>query len=487
MKQLFCFCLSLLAPVFASPYVLVDVPFPEGMPPDVGALDFTPDGTLFTVLNCGELLRTSPVAEMADWEWEVFASGFHHAQGLDALSRDQVRVCQMAELTEVTDTDADGLADDYRVFSSGWGLSGNADETGAICADGRGGYYIVLGMAAPDGPTGEFTLGEHSRAGRRGLSFAAVKWRGCTLHCDAQGELSPFCYGLRRQAGIHRDSLGNVWCGDHRGDWKAATPLYHLRRGKFYGHPSSLVWDPRWPKERDPLDSYRSDLATYNEHRTWPAVQIPHKEMNGAAGEPCEIPKNFPHFAGQMLLTDSSAQRITRVMLEKVNGVYQGACTHFLDTKELGKGGHRIRFSPNGRAIYVGRAGQGRGKQTGGIQRITPKEREEPFDIYTLRILSNGFEITFNRELERPLRREDLSFRSFLYQPRWSFGSASEDKLENVVSALTKAGVGKYAVSLENFHPGRVYQLDVDKQVTSKKGERIQNTLFYYTANELPE
>ena len=37
-----------------------------------------------------------------------------------------------------------------------------------------------------------------------------------------------------------QDPDGSLWCGDNQGDWKAATPLYHLEKGKFYGHPSGL-------------------------------------------------------------------------------------------------------------------------------------------------------------------------------------------------------------------------------------------------------
>ncbi len=479
--------LVLVAPLLAGPYAIDDLPFPKGVPAEVGAIDFAPDGTFFVALRRGDVLRATPTAKVADWRWERFAGGFHNACGLDALSRDQVRVSQMAELTEASDTDGDGRADEYRVFAAGWGLSGNYHETTTLCDDGEGGYYLAVGTASHNGPTGQYTIGEYSKVGRRGRNFAAVKWRGCTLHCDARGNLTPFCYGLRMHNGIHRDSLGNLWCGDNQGDWKAATPLYHLRKGKFYGHPSSLVWDPRWPKERDPLDSYRSDLATYNKHRTWPAVQIPHQEMNRSAGEPYEIPESFPHFPGQMLLPDNNGQRITRIMLEKVNGVYQGACTHFLDTKDLRSGNHRIRFSPDGQQIYVGQTVRGWGESAEGVQRLTPKKKQEPFDIATLRILSNGFEITFTRELGRDLRKGDLSFQSFVYQPRWSYGSAPEDQFRNELSALTKTGEGKYAVSLEDFHPGRVYRLDVNGRVKSQDGERIQNTLFYYTANEVPE
>ena len=242
MKHLLLIC-ALVAPLFAASYQVEDIKFPAGVPPEVGAIDFAPDGTLFAVLRRGDVMRATPAKDATKWKWELFATGFHNGCGLDAVSRNKVRVTQMADFTEATDTDKDGTADQYRVFASGWGLSGNYHETNTIAEDGQGGYYIAIGTASHNGPTAEHTLGEYSKFGRRGRNFASVKWRGCTLHCDAKGNLTPFCYGFRMHNGIHRDSAGVLWCGDNQGDWRATTPLYHLEKGNFYGHPSALVWD----------------------------------------------------------------------------------------------------------------------------------------------------------------------------------------------------------------------------------------------------
>lgn len=475
----------LLGPLLAQPYRVENIALPENSPPEVGGLDFAPDGTLFVVLRRGDVFRATPRADPGSWEWHLFASGFHNGCGIDAVSKDKVRVTQMAEFTEASDTDGDGLADQYRAFASGWGLSGNYHETNTLTADGQGGYYLAIGTASHNGPTAEHTLGEFSAFGRRGRNFASVKWRGCTLHCDAEGNLTPFCYGFRMHNGIHLDTEGNLWCGDNQGDWRATTPFFHLEKDHFYGHPSSLVWDPSWPADKDPLLTYRNDLAAYNEHRTLPAVQIPHLEMNRSAGEPYRIPDSFPHFAGQMLLPDNNGHRVTRLMLEKVNGRFQGACTHFLDSKELRSGNHRIRFSPDGRQIYLGQTVRGWGAPAEGLQRITPLQEEEPFDIRTFEITPQGFRLTFTRELGEPLAEKDLKFQSFTYQSRWTYGSDPEDRKENPVTTITPVDARTVEVTLQDFVAGRVYQLDLSPLKSAEK-EEIQNTLFYYTANSVP-
>lgn len=476
---------ALAGPLMAAPYQVEDIKFPPNVPPEVGAIDFAPDGTLFAVLRRGDVMRATPKKDPSNWEWELFATGFHNGCGIDAVSRDKVRVTQMADFTEATDINKDGTADQYRVFAAGWGLSGNYHETNTIAHDGKGGYYIAVGTASHNGPTAEHTLGEYSKFGRRGRNFASVKWKGCTLHADASGKVTPFCYGFRMHNGIHLDSAGNLWCGDNQGDWRATTPLYYLEKGNFYGHPSALVWDERWPTDKDPLLTYREDLDAYNKHRTLPSVQLPHGEMNRSAGEPYEIPKAFPHFPGQMLLPDNNSKRISRIMLEKVNGKFQGACTHFLNGGGLRSGNHRIRFSPDGKQIYVGQTVRGWGKEAEGLQRITPTG-PEPFDITAFQITPKGFKLTFTRELEKEITEKDLRFKSFTYQSKWTYGSPQEDKQDHKIAEVKQLDGKAVEVTLENFKAGRVYQLDLQK-LKAKDGDEIQNRLFYYTANEVPK
>ena len=85
------------APLVASPYKVEDIKFPAEVPPEVGAIDFAPDGTLFAVLRRGDVMRAKPAADPANWKWELFATGFHNGCGIDAVSRNKVRVTQMAD------------------------------------------------------------------------------------------------------------------------------------------------------------------------------------------------------------------------------------------------------------------------------------------------------------------------------------------------------------------------------------------------------
>lgn len=474
---------------FAECYKVEDIKLPPGVPPEVGAIDFAPDGTLFVVLRRGDVLRAKPEADPAAFKWELFATGFHNGCGVHAISPTKIRVTEMAEMTQAEDTDNDGKADRYTRFSSGWGLSGNYHETNTLTGDGKDGYFLSIGTASHNGPVFSHVLGDYSPAGRRGRNFSAVKWRGWILHCDAAGKLTPWASGFRMHNGIYRDPDGNLWAGDNQGDWKAVTPLYHIEKGNFYGHPSSLVWDAKW-EGKDPLAFYRENLDQYNKDRTKAAVEIPHMEINRSAGEPMEIPRDgsFGPFAGQLLVPDNNGTRISRVMLEKVNGKFQGAVTHFIDQHGLRSGNHRLRFTADGKQLYIGQTVRGWGAPAEGLQRITALGGV-PEDIETMKITRSGFDIAFTKEIPDELAdAKGWKFSSFTVQPRWVYGSDPENLKNHEIKAIRKTGPKTVGVELADFSAGCIYRLDLQnvKYAGGKKRTELQNNLFFYTANELP-
>jgi hypothetical protein len=47
----------LSTPLLTASYKVEDIKFPPGVPPEVGGIDFAPDGTLFAVLRRGDVMR----------------------------------------------------------------------------------------------------------------------------------------------------------------------------------------------------------------------------------------------------------------------------------------------------------------------------------------------------------------------------------------------------------------------------------------------
>ncbi len=471
---------------FSKSYSIEDIKLPDGTPPEVGALDFDSQGNLYVCLRRSDVFRASPTKDPSAFQWKLFASGFHNGCGIVVLEPGKILISQMAELTSAHDTDNDGTADQYRNVADDWGLSGNYHETNDICSDGKGGYFLAIGTASYNGPTFEHTKGEYSKISRRGRNFAAVKNRGWILHLDSAGKITPWASGFRMHNGIHTDPDGNTWCSDNQGDWVATTPFYHIEKGNFYGHPSSLVWDKSWPADKDPLLTYRNDLDAYNKHRTQPTVMIPHSFCRSGA-KPITIPKNGSfgkHFAGQYLLPDNNSKRICRIAIEKIDGTYQGMATHFIDGNNLRSGNNRLAFSPDGTDLYIGQTVRGWGAPAEGLQRISYLG-ETPFDISTINITPTGFRLNFTSPPQE-IKPTDITISSSTYQSRWTYGSQPENQINHTVSNLKTENPNTISISLTDFQPGRLYEIKLPK-IKTTQGTEIQNQTFYYTANKIPK
>ncbi len=478
---------SLHAQSFKDSYKLENINLPKGLPPEVGGLCFDSDGYLYVALRRNDVLRAKPVADAKAFDWKPFASGFHNGCGIVAPKPGKILVAQMAELTSAEDTNGDGVADSYRNVADGWGLSGNYHETNDLCPDGKGGYFLAIGTASYNGPVFEHTKGDYSKVGRRGRNFSGVQYRGWVLHMDAKGKLTPWSSGFRMHNGIHTDAEGLTWCSDNQGDWKAITPFYLVKKGGFYGHPSSLVWDKEWPKDKDPLLTYRNDLDAYNKHRTKAAVLIPHGFCRSGS-KPISIPSGGSfgkHYDGQYLLPDNNSSSISRIMIEEINGVHQGMVTHLIKGNGLRSGNNRPVFSPDGKALYIGQTVRGWGKPAEGIQRLS-YQGGTPFDVATIKITPKGFRIQFTGDATN-FSAKNISVTSSTYQPKWTYGSGAENKKTHKVTEIRNSNLSLTEIVVSDFEAGqRVYEIKLP-DVKSNDGTPIHNRLFYYTVHEIPK
>ena len=467
----------------ARAYLKVEtIPLPEGTPPEIGGLAFDPDGKLYVATRRNDIFVAKPTTDPNAFDWKLFASGFHNGLGIEAPAPGHIVVTQMAEFTEAIDTDGDGTADTYNNLNSEIGLSGNYHETNGLCPDGDGGYFIAAGTASFNGPTFWKTHGKYSKIGRRGRNYSAVQWKGWVMHFK-DGILTPYASGFRMHNGMLRDSKGRLWCGDNQGDFRATSPLYLVEKGNFYGHPSSLVWDKDFPKNKDPLNTPQKEL---DEMRTHATVLMPHAEMNKSCAEPAEIPAAFGIFSGQLIIADNAGARITRIMLDEVGGKLQGSCTHFINGSGLRSGNNRLEWSPDGKQLYVGQTVRGWGTPSEGIQRLSFTGKT-PFDVKQIKLTKTGFELSTTLPVAN-LEEAEISINSFHYQDSFKYGGGQGggqlDKKTIPVTKTTNTGDKAFSIDLESLQAGKVYHINI-KNLKAKDGSKLHNENFYYTANQL--
>jgi len=460
-------------------YTIDNIPLPQGLTAEVGGMDFMPDGRLVACFHRGEVMTYDPKTET----WELFAEGLHDPLGVYALNNWEVLVMQRPELTRLVDNDNDGEAEEYLTVSDDFGMSGNYHEFAFGPAYNGQDFYIALNCASNGAGIWDEVRGELNMLGRlpKGM-YSCVPYRGWVMKLNEDGSLEPIASGFRSPDGIGFDLAGNLFVTDNQGDWLGTSKLYHVEKDNFYGQISSLVWREGW--EQDPQ---KMPVATLDSMRTKAAVLFPHNIMSDSPTQPLVIPEDvkFGPFAGQLLVGEMDHPRIMRVMLEKVNGRFQGACTTFLDSAGLSIGNHRMVFGPDG-SLWVGKSAYvWVGDQ--GIQRIR-YNGGMPMDVLQMGATPQGFDLTFTRPVNRDLAENpaNYQFTRYYYEYHQEYGSPRMDEQSVPVKDIRISDDGKkVSLVLTDMVPGYVYDLQIDS-LSSTEGVVLQNRRLFYTLNNLP-
>ncbi len=486
-KSALCLCFASMLTSGES-YKVETITFPHHIAPEVGGLAFTAEGELVVAMRRYGILMAKPSDDPTKFPWRSFSDDIlHNTCGLHVINKSEMVISTMEDLVRVKDTDGDGIADSYTVIADDWGVTGNYHETNTIYPDGPNaekGYWMAIGTASHNGPVFSLVRNNYSNIGRRGRNFSAAQWKGWVVHIDPDGKVEPFAKGFRANNGITIDLDGRMWVTDNQGDWRGTSPLFHVQKDKFYGHPSSLVWDVNFKSdvENDPL---KHPLEKLNALRTRAAVELPQGFMCNSPSEPLVDTKGaFGPFAGQMFIGDVAGGRILRIMLEEVDGVMQGACVKFVDDG-LRAGNNRLVFSPDGKTLYTGQTVRGWGNPSEGLQRIT-FTGEMPFDVQKMSLTKDGFAITFTKPIDRESggRPESYKLERYYYEYWPKYGSPQKDKTKLTVTAVKVSDDGLQAiVTVDGLKAETITQLDLS--VKAADGSKIRQGTLCYTINRL--
>jgi hypothetical protein len=466
-------------------YRLATVPVPRDIVMEVGGLAFRPDGKLLACTRRGEVwLITKPAADdLGQLKCKLFATGLHEPLGLCVDGRD-VYVVQRPELTKLVDRDGDDVADEYVTVCDKWGVSGDYHEFAfGPARDRQGNFYVTLNVG--------FGGGHQSKA----------PWRGWCVKITPKGELLPYATGLRSPNGINVSPEGDLFYCDNQGEWTASCKLHHVRQGEYYGHPAGLRWAKLSPfAALLPPESHAHGMLYDGQKGTSkdggfpphvpPAVWFPYGRMGQSASEPVwdTTGGKFGPFAGQCFVGDQTKSMVMRVVLEKVNGRYQGACLPFRGGFDCGI--NRLAFGPDG-TLYAGQTNRGWGSVGGkpyGLQRLT-YTGVLPFEIYAVKLTRRGFDLTFTKPLNPATagNPKAYSVQSFTYNYWPTYGSPEVDRRPEKVTGVAVSTDGKgVSLAVDGFRRGRVYELHLEG-VRSRDGDPVLHPEAYYTLNEIPQ
>jgi len=461
-------------------YTIETIALPKDVRFEVGGLDISETGDVAVVTRMGDvwILPSASAAGPADKaQWRLFAEGLGEALGVKWESPGSVLVSHKHELTRLIDRNGDGTADRSENVADGWSFNQNYHEFHfGPAKDSAGNLYGSLNLASGDGP---------GRYNWRGITkmTSGGRYRGWVYQVQPDGTFTPFASGFRSPAGISVSPEDQVFVTDNQGDWLATSPLYHVKKGHFYGHPASLIDDPRFSREK--LDAM--DPADFDKIRTKAAVLLPHEEIAQSPGNPVwdTTGGKFGPFAGQMFIPDYTKSSVVRVMLETVGGEIQGAVIDFM--RGFQSGNLRADFDPQGR-LWIGQTARGwptAGREPFGVQRVVWDSKTIPFALHNISLTKTGFDLTFTRPVDpKTFNAKEFTARQWHYNYWSTYGSPKVDDIAVQISSAKLSKDGKTVSLVMPLTADRIVAIDFSG-VKGLDGAAVDSSKVYYTLNRL--
>ena len=461
-------------------YEIKTLPIPQDLYLEVGGLATMPDGRLAVSTRRGEIwiVENPYQKDSHQTNFRRFASGLHEILGL--AYKDGVFYCsQRGELTKITDTNRDGVADLYEPIYQ-FELSGNYHEyTYGPVFDKNGDMLVTLNLAWIGFGEGKF-----------------AKWRGWLVKIKPDGTLEPQSAGLRSPAGYSINDEGDIFYGENQGDWVGSGRITHLAKGDFAGNPGGIKWakEPNSPfkltlEEIPDNNQPMFEAAKKVKNLKLPAVWFPHAIMGISTSDIIQdtTKGKFSPFPGQYFVADQGQSKVMRVFMEKVNGVYQGFCINYREGFQSGI--LRERFGLDG-SMFVGMTSRGwgsTGKDNFGLQRLVWNGLT-PFEINTIHAKSDGFEISFTQAVDVKSVKNAASYalRSYIYEYHHQYGSpiinVKDLKIKGISVSPDKKTV---RISIDGIRQFYIHEF-ILKGILNEEGEPLLHETAYYTLNEIP-
>lgn len=466
-------------------YRLVTIPIPEGLVLEVGGLALLPDDRLGVATRRGEIwvLQNPYMYGGVQPHYSRFAHGLHEPLGL-AYRDGALYAVQRGELTRMRDEDGDGIADSYHTIHS-WPQSGNhhAFSYGPkFLPDGR--MWVTLGLDSPEGG-----ITRHA---------SLVPWRGWTALISEDGTFEPLATGLKQPAGFGLSADGEMFFAEHDDLWVASGYISHIEKGDFFGHPAGLRWkdlpgSPVKMKESH-LDIENTGRPMYETAMEIPSMKLPAVWLpDGILGSATmDILTDttggaFGPFTEQLFVSDHTQDKLFRIFLEKVNGVYQGAAFPFREGLLMGL--VRQTWGRDG-SMFLGATNRGwaKGGEPYGLQRLVWTGKT-PFEIKAIRAQPDGFELEFTRPAD-PASLNDpslYSVRSFIYKYHKEYGSpVIHDRDCPILGVRASADGMKVRLVVDGLRQYYIHEIRMGA-IADREGVPLLHDFGYYTLNEIPD
>jgi len=461
----------------AKYYPIVNIPIPPEIPMRTGSFEILPDGRLAVGTRRGDIYFVKGAFDSPPTpDYHLFASGQDEIFGL-AWKDGAMTATQFGDVTRISDTDGDGVADRYDTLSNNWGYAEGHEFAFGSKHDPEGNIWVALGLS--------------------GSYKSHNLFRGWAVKVTPDGKMIPVCSGLRSPGGVGPNAEGVMFSIESQGPWNGCCSLKHLKQGGFLGHPASYNWYPFVPGMDTPAVEPNTPSRLQVEKKRVkelvpPAVRFPYIKMGRSISgfRLNQTGGKFGPFENQIFLGDYTLSIILRATTEEINGVWQGACYPFREG--LASGIMHVEFSPQGQLIAGGfttnRQWPVRGTEPFALQRIDWTGLM-PFEIKEINIAKDGFLINFTKPVDQSIAARTKVYNITTYTHKFSAGYGSPE-VDQTTAKVTKAipSVDGLSVNvhLEKIIEGHIHDFDLTT-MKSNEGGSLLHTKAYYTVNEIPK
>jgi cytochrome c len=429
---------------------------PKGFQPKVGGLGVRGDGKIVVASwdADGAVFLVDPAAPEASRVRRI-AEGLHEPLGLTVVDN-RIFVLQKQELTELIDTDGDGIIDRYRTVSYDWPSSANFHSFAFGLQRKDNAFYYLLSICILPG----------------GASCPdQLPTQGKLLRVTDDGKASIVASGFRTPNGIATGPGGDLYVTDNQGDWLPSSKLIHIKEGGFYG--SRAVHDEGVMQRKEDA----------------PTVWLPQDEVGNSPTQPLMLTEG--PYKGQMIFGDVYNGGVKRVFLEQVNGQQQGAAFHF-SAGFQGAVNRLLRMPDN--SIVAGEIGNPPnwgeyGKPWYGLERIQ-WVGNKAFEMLAVKSRPDGFVVVLTQPLDKDIKltAADIQAKQWFYHPNEQYGGPKYDEQQLHVDSVEVAPDQRsFRVHIPGLKAGYVVYLRLSDRLRSTEHQKLWTAEAWYTLNAIPD
>jgi glucose/arabinose dehydrogenase len=380
--------------------------------------------------------------------WQRFATGLFQPLGLKIVD-EKVYVLGRDQITRLHDLNKDGEADFYENFNNDVAAFLDYHEFALdLQTDSKGNFYFAKGG---------------------NLGDAKHPHNGCVIKVSKDGsKLETVANGLRAPNGMGIGPNDEISVSDNEGNWVPASRFSIIKQGGFYGHVNNAFKTPK--------------PTTYDNPVCW----LPKNIDNSSGGQVWVTSKKWGPFRGDMLHMSYGHCALFKVLLDQVDGEYQGGVVKF--PLKFDSGIMRGRFNERDGQLYVAglNVWQSDGARKGAVHRV--RYTGQPVNMPTkLRATKQGMELTFTSPLDEASVADVGNWAVEQWNYKWTSGYGSpefsvtnpdkkgHDKVE-VKSAKLLANKKTVQLEIPSIQP--VMQMKISANVKAADGTPVKQEVW---------